>query len=284
MARAGASTHWFMTINNPTYEDGEAFLGEKEVLASHLKYLMLGSHKGEKRQTPHIHAVIWTTKRLRLTALKKLHPRANIQTQRGTIEDCATYLNKEGIMQEWGTRPTTLSERNKRDWDSAFLAAKEDRLEDIPKGMLIRYYHAFKRIRQDNPVKPEDLKTKQNYWITAPSQYGKSTYARERWPDYYDKAPNRWYTGYRGEETVLCDDYGPQQCQYLHWYMKRWADLFSYPVETKGGGFQTRPKHIVVTSQNTIEECFLDEKVCEAIKNRFTVINLTHWKKRINFK
>ncbi len=148
---------------------------------------------------------------------------------------------------------------------------------------MIRYFHAFQRIRQQNPVKPADLKVKANYWIVAPTQFGKSTYARKRWPDYFDKAPNKWWIGYSEEEAVLCDDFGPKECLHIGWYLKRWADLFSFPMETKGGGRQIRPKHIIVTSQYYIEQCFdYDEKVCEAIKERFNVIELEHFNKRID--
>lgn len=141
----------------------------------------------------------------------------------------------------------------------------------------------MKRIKQDHPVKPVDLKVKSNFWVLAPTQYGKSTYARRRWSDYFDKAPNKWWIGYEGQATVLLDDFGPKECLHLGWYMKRWADLFSFPMETKGGGGQVRPKHIVVTSQYTMEQCFqYDEKVLEAMKERFSVINLEHWETRID--
>ncbi len=221
---------------------------------------------------------------MELTALKKIYPRADIRERLGSIESCAVYLNKyDGSMKEWGVRPKTLSERNKQDWDSAFEAAKDDRLEDIPKHMLIRYYHAFKRINQDNPVKPVDLKTHRNYWIVGETGVGKSYYARKRWPDFFDKAPNKWFIGYKGQAAILLDDLEPTQCHYLTWYIKRWADLYSFPMETKGGGRQIRPKHLIVTSQYTIEEMKIDDKQTEAFVRRFEVIKLQHYKHRINF-
>ncbi len=276
--------HWFLTINNPTWEDGQAFTEDGgTTMAPHLAYLMLGSHKGEKKKTPHIHAVIALKKQLRFNAVKKLYPRANISKRKGTVEECAVYLDKEGTMQEWGTRPASLSQRNKRNWDQAFQLAKEGKLDEIPSDMLIRYYHAFKRIRQDNPPKYEDLDSHQNYWVVGDTGNGKSRYARKRWPDYFDKAPNKWFIGYKGQTTVLIDDLQPEHCVYLSWYIKRWADLYAYPYESKGGGGNMRPKHIVITSQYTISECFPDLKKCNAISRRFKEIHLIHWKKRINF-
>lgn len=136
--RGRKAVHWFLTINNYGEEDYSGFCNADGTLAPHLKYLMLGKHVGEKRKVPHIHAVVWMKSRKRLSAMKKLFPRANIKERKGTIEECAVYLNKENEMKEWGTRPKELGERNKDNWAAAVLAAKEDRLEDIPPHMYAR--------------------------------------------------------------------------------------------------------------------------------------------------
>ncbi len=81
---------------------------------------------------------------------------------------------------------------------------------------------------------------------------------------------------------VLLDNFGPKQFTYLGWYIQRWADLYSYPMETKGGGQTIRPKHVVVTTNYTIEQCFPDDDECASVARRFNVINLLHWRSRIN--
>ncbi len=279
--QASAAKHWFLTINNPTVGDIAGFHDDDEELTDHLSFVMIGRHVGEKSKIPHIHAVIACKNRMRKTALIKKHPRADIQIRRGTLGECEAYLAKEKNVYEIGVRPlATLACR----WEESYKCAKEGRIGDIPKDMLVKYYHTFKRIQQDNPIIPADLKVKKNYWIIAPSGYGKSTYARERWPNYYDKSPNKWWVGYKGQQTILLDDFGPKQCEHLDWLMKRWADNFSFPAESKGGGRQIRPQNIVLTTQYSIEECWTDEKVVEAIENRFKVIKLLHWKKRLSFK
>lgn len=274
------SKHWLFTINNWTLQDGQMLEEAKE----QFEYFVCGREIGEDG-TRHMQGYVVFLNRKYLTAVKKIFPRAHleIKSARSTFAECINYCKKDNDFMEHGTAPISNAERCKIKWDLAFENAKKGDFEQIPKDVLIRYYHAFKRIHQDNPPSPEDLTTKKNYWIIAPSQHGKSTYARQRWPDYYDKAPNKWFVGYKGQQTILCDDFGPQQCKYIAWYMKRWADLFSFPMETKGGGTQIRPKRIVVTSQYTIEQCFSDEKECEAITNRFKIVNLTHWRSRINF-
>lgn len=277
------SRHWCLTLNNAGPEDQVIKPGDE---GSPFSYLILGRELAPTSGTHHLqgYCVFKTTKRA--TGVKKVWPRAHFEIKWGTCSQAIAYCQKDNKWEEWGTRPVDPGRREKADWNRFYELAKNDELEKIPRVYLIRYYAAFKRIRQDNPKIPPHLKKKKNYWIVAPSQYGKSTYVRKRWgprKNIFDKAPNRWFTGYNNEETILCDDFGPKQCLYLGWYLKRWADLFTFPMETKGGGYQIRPKRIVVTSQYAIGECFMDEREREAINNRFDVIELPHWKKRINF-
>jgi len=291
------SRHWIFVINNPTEADSPTDM------INTFSYYIVQKEIGIDG-TKHMQGYCQFKVRQYLTGASKIFPRAHLEIKEGTVDQAIHYcmkpvngckcqhctkareLGQKSNYIEFGVRPQNdPGKREKADWDQYYEWAKNDELDLIPKAYLIRYYSAFKRIRQDNPVIPEDLKTKKNYWIIAPSQYGKSTYARTRWgprSNIFDKAPNKWFIGYKGQETVLCDDFGPDQCRYLHWYMKRWADLFVFPMETKGGGQVIRPHRVVVTSQYTIEQCFTDPLVAEAIANRFSVINLPHYKKRID--
>lgn len=279
MPRSKKSKHWCITINNPTEKDCPDL---KE-----FDYIILGKEVG-KDGTKHLQGYCVFKKRKHLSGAKKIFPRAHLEIKEGTIEQAVTYCQKDGNYNEWGTKPISSSEgmtiKNKIRWEEAFNAAKDGRINDIPIDMRMRYYHAWKRVEQDNPVKPNDLDSHHNYWIVGETGVGKSYYARKRFPDYFDKAPNKWFIGYKGESTILIDDLEPIQCGYLSWYIKRWADLYSFPMETKGGGHQIRPPNIVITSQYSIEECFPDVKKCNAVQRRFKVVNMQHWKKRINFK
>ncbi len=265
------SKHWVFTINNPTEEDAPDL--------TKISYIISGREVGEEG-TEHMQGYVCFNNRLPLTAVKKLMPRAHLEIKRGTVKEAIDYCKKDGDWKEWGTRPKTKEEGTTERWTNAIIAAKEGNYDDIPPDMLVRYYHSFKRIHQDNPVKPDDLDEKANEWIVVPSGYGKSTYARKKYPDYFDKAPNKWFIGYKGEGTLLLDDFSPKQCEHLDWLIKRWADVFSFPAETKGGGYQIRPEHIVITSQYEIYQCFEDPLVVEAIQNRFHVTQLTRWQDR----
>lgn len=270
--RGRKSKHWCFTISNYTAADIPSI--------DNIQYLVMGKEIAPDTGTPHYQGYVVYNTQLRATQVKKLMPRAHIEIkyEYSTPQQAAVYCKKDGDWEEYGILPLTKEQGTMKRWDDARASARIGDFESIPSDLLIRYYHSFKRYYQDNPVKPQDLDERHNVWIYAPSGYGKSYYARKRYPDYYDKPPNKWFIGYSGEQTMLCDDYGPEQCRYLHWYMKRWADIFSFPMETKGGGKQIRPKHIIVTSQYTIEECFQDLETITAIKNRFKVKHLKHWK------
>ncbi len=279
--RASASRYWCYTLNNYTSEEYDDCV-HAWVDSALLTYTIVGKETGDEG-TKHLQGYCQFRKRTRLSGVRKLFPRAHWTRCDGTPEENITYCSKEHDWIECGTRPVSTSQRNKRDWDAAFASAKKGDFDAIPKNMLVRYYHAFKRIRQDNPDVLEDMKSHRNYWIVAPSGHGKSVYARKRWTDLYDKAPNKWWIGYKGQENVLLDDMDFCTLQYLKWYLKRWADIFPFPAETKGGGMMIRPRRIIITTQSTIDECYpIDYKMQAAIRRRFKIIKLAHWKQRIH--
>ncbi len=262
------SKHWCFTINNPTPSDNPF-----PVNASYLVY----GHETSDSGTPHYQGYIIYNKLCYATAVTKHMPRAAhyIKYKDSTPLQASTYCKKDGNFIEYGTLPGNTSHDI---WALAYQSAIDGNFDDIPKSMLIRYYHCFKRIRQDNPPTVYNLSHRDNIWILAPTGYGKSTYARKTWPDFYDKPPNKWFIAYKGQSTILLDDFGPSQFFYLSWYIKRWADIFPFPAETKGGGQTIRPLHIIVTSQYTIDQCFPDDSLlADAVHNRFKYLKLAHW-------
>ncbi len=269
---------WCLTINHP--QRGDCVWNPNT-----MTYLIAGFERAPQTGTEHIQAYVVFKARKRLSGVKKVFPRAHIEAANGSPVENQVYCGKDGEFEEFGVLPKTraniTASKNKANWELCYNLAKEGRFEEIPKGMLTRYYHAFKRIHQDNPQPVADLTHLDNYWIVAPTGFGKSRFAREKWPDFYDKMPNKWWTGYKGQGTILCDDFGPKQCEYLGWYMKRWADLYPVGIEFKGSGnAAVRPDRVVVTSQYDIRECFEDPLVADAMERRFTTKHLKSWQER----
>lgn len=101
---------------------------------------------------------------------------------------------------------------------------------------------------------PDDNPEFSNEWHYGPTGTGKSKTVREKFGhSMFNKAINRWFEGYAGQETVLLDDFGKEHHVLGH-YLKQWADHYTFQAETKGGTIKIRPQRIVVTSNYHPEE------------------------------
>lgn len=104
-------------------------------------------------------------------------------------------------------------------------------------------------------------------WYHGESGTGKSRTAREKYPNAYLKAANKWWDGYIGQEFVIIDDLD-EDC--LGHYLKIWGDRYACTGEIKGGTVNLNFKKIIVTSNFSISELFENkQKFIEPIKRRF---------------
>lgn len=272
--RTSLAKHWCFTINNPDLE-----VDSVEWNPATMNYLITANEVGTGG-TKHIQGYVAFKTRKRLATVKKIMPRAHLEVMMGTPLQSSTYCMKDGDFTANGDLPDTPAKAAgkalKRNWDAAFEAAKNGDFESIPADMKIKYYHAFKRIRQDHPDKPHILSTTCGLWLVGESGCGKSRYARRRYPDYYDKPLNKWWDGYRNEPNILLDDVGMGHGAWLGPFLKRWTDHYPFPAEQKGTTIQIRPKQFIVTSQYTIDEIFsadgADMPLLDALHRRFTVL------------
>jgi len=144
----------------------------------------------------------------------------------------------------------------------------------------VQYYSTIKRMRTDHAKPPQDLPDTEeagtNLWIYGPTGSGKSFIARQIFEDkFYDKnASNKWWDGYQQEDNVLLDDFDKKH-EYMGFYLKRWADRYSFNAEVKGGTINARPKRIIVTS-NCHPAAIWGEQVAtlNPIMRRFKVIRI----------
>ncbi len=267
--------HWCFTLNNPKNDEVDAWVNSTEKFT----YYISGREVGTLG-TPHIQGFVSFKKRMLLSGVKKVLKRAHweLKSKNSTFLQAINYCKKEGDFTEFGAAPQDPKVKLKRKWEEAYQAAKDGRMDDIPAVMRVRYYHAFKRIQQDHPKKPKNATRVCGVWFCGPTGFGKTRYAKETWPDLFDKLLNKWWDGYRGEETVLLDDVDLSHGKWLGYLLKRWSDWGSFPAEQKGTTIWIRPKRIVVTSQYSIDEVFYDPEdraLRDAIKRRFTVKNFT---------
>lgn len=267
MSSSLKSTRWCFTLNNPTDEDWSAFPDLP------YRYLVVGREVGSEG-TEHAQGFVIFRGQHRLSACKKLLPRAHWEVARGSNTQAADYCKKDGQFEEFGDLPDAAANgaaSEQERWAAAREAAKGGRFDDVPADIYFRYYRTMKEIAKDHMTKPDDLDNVSGVWIYGPPGVGKSYKARADYPDAYLKMQNKWWDGYQGEDNVILDDF---DCKELGHLLKIWSDRYSFLAETKGGAVHIRPKTIVITSNYSIDDMGWDEQMTEAIRRRFKVVHM----------
>lgn len=263
------SKNWCFTLNNYTEEDVAAV----EKLMEQADYLICGKEVGEQG-TPHLQGYVQLKKRLRLTGLKKILPRAHLQVARGSAQENKTYCSKDGDYKEYGQiKETDPGKREKRRWDEILQKAKEGRIDEIDPQTTVQHYNALKRIKKDYMKKPDNLNDVCGIWVYGETGAGKTTWARKNYPDAFIKTPDKWWDGYQGEEYVILDDLDKYHVS-LGYHVKMWGDKWSFKAEDKGGVMWIRPKKFIITSQYMPHDIWDDAKTVSAINRRFEIKKL----------
>lgn len=264
--------NWCFTLNNYT----EAELDEiAHLVPDKLSYVAYAKETAPTTGTPHLQGFLRSAKKCRMSGLSKLMPRASFSIMKGTIPQNITYCSKEAPLLEIGERPRDAREAGKQEkerWKRARLAIEENRLDEVPDDIYIRYVNSIPKIQALARKNPGPIDTLDNYWYYGKTGSGKSTKAMTH-GEYYRKACNKWWCGYKDEPVVIIDDIGRTH-EYLGDHLKIWADHNDFRAETKGGSIIIRPKTIVVTSNYSIEQLFVDPNVSEPLLRRFKQIKI----------
>lgn len=267
--------NFIFVINNYTDSTSE------ELSKVKCKYMVFEKEKGEQG-TPHIQGYVCFENAKSISAVSKIIPKAHIEEAKGNSLQNYIYCTKDNCeVTEFGTRPKTQQEKGegeKERWKLARQAGKEGRFDDIPDDMYTRYQGSYKRMRAEDNLKrvgPLDHNTKHGLWIFGPTGTGKSRYVHETYneDDLYMKGTNKWWCGYTGQKYVLIDELGPGSGEWIREYLKRWADMWPFEAEMKGGKMnRIRPEQIIVTSNYSLERVFGTwPEDLDALKRRFTI-------------
>jgi len=243
--------NWIFTLNNPTCTlESLVEIAKKQGCKAFAGQLEKGSNG-----TPHYQFFIAYTSQRRRSQLSKDFPRCFIEKANSPLDawDYCTKLDTR----EPGTNPLTFgippvkrtSKADVKRLNKMVLELGVDSLVESGHVHLkdyIKISQAAELYKMRNTVF-EDLPTLESEWHYGPTGVGKSSSVRQRFPNPYIKGINKWWDGYKGQETVLLEDLGPEHA-FLVSYLKRWGDHYSFSAEVKGGTMQIRPKRILVTS------------------------------------
>ncbi len=140
--RPSATLKWVFTLNN--YTD----LEEAQAQAFESRYMVYG-REVSKTLTPHLQGFVIFSKKQRLTALKKLSPRAYWAAAEGTDAQASKYAKKDGDFFEKGDLSTKQGKRN--DWREILSMVKRkatdaEIMETFP-GQFARNFSGIKKMR-----------------------------------------------------------------------------------------------------------------------------------------
>jgi len=268
---------WCFTLNNYNAKDEEHIQTTLKTLS---RYLIYGREVGADG-TPHLQGYVYFHNQRQRKAVGRLLPRAHLEPTKGSPTQNKAYCSKEGDFFEYGEIPMESNiarekggAATKARYAAAIQHAESGKLDivkrDDPKLYLL-HGPRLESLFAPNTV-PLDGELLHEWWV-GPSGSGKSRLLWELYPDHFPKKLNKWWDRYRYEEVVAIEEWSPKNdCTASS--LKVWADRYPFPGEIKGGTLQRlRPKKIIVLSNYTPQQCFLNSEDLDPILRRFTVVN-----------
>jgi len=279
---------WTFTVNNYTPEQEQHI---QTNVTREARYLIYGREIG-KEGTPHLQGYVYFhTQRTHRSVLKMI-PSAWMEPSKGSAQENEKYSKKDKDFFEAGEIPVDKTEAQKRGgqgnkerWERvAKLARKGDMKtieQDDPQifilhGQRLKSLYIPETKNMDGPSPHE--------WWVGESGTGKSRLLWELYPNHFQKQRNKWWDGYNYEDVVAIEEWSPRNdCTTSN--LKEWADRFTFTGEIKGGVLQKlRPKKLIVLSNYTPQQCFLNSEDLKPILRRFTVMHFPNQIQHARFR
>ena len=273
------SRAWFLTENSELTKTQLTIADECN--KGIVKYAIM--YKEEAPTTGHIHAhlYIYYNSANTFNQVKKKYPTANIEKAKGTPDQAAKYIMKDGEpMFEFGTRPNFKKIDDQ--WQEHVEAFKrgEGNRETKIYARYSKFFDNLELTSRPDEVYDGDLKCK-NFWFYGEAGSGKSSAvrkgAKEENCEIFDKPLNKWWDGYEKQGFVVIEDIDQESAKFLVNFIKKWSDRYPFTAETKGGNRRIFPcdYKLLITSNYSIDEVFERPQDIEAIKRRFKTVHVT---------
>lgn len=228
---------WMLTINNPTQSDDEI----KEYIQGleHFKYGMFQREKGHEMETEHIQMFLIFSIGKRFSTIKTYFPTAHIEQSRGTNAQCRDYCSKSDTRVSGPYEIGEFAEERSRSDIKGFMqlvdaGASDYELAQLYPSLFLKECNKLTFLRN---VKNIDYSKQRRdvdvYYIYGSAGSGKTTFVEDL--TIYDTCfsvdtfDNSAFTGYKGEETLIIDEF---KGQFSLQFMNRLLD--GSPVKLRG--------------------------------------------------
>jgi len=255
-----SSNRYCFTLNNYTEDEQTALWG---ALEAQCKYAIVGREVGESG-TRHLQGYCIFNKRCSLrTAKDRLNPRLHVEVSRGSPRQNREYCSKGGDFREHGRAPEggaspgfCTRDEVARDFLDSVRGGERGLAEFADRRPGAYYFSRHTLLRNYlSSARPIDRPNIRVQWFYGPPGTGKSRKAHEELPEAYIKEPRtKWWNGYKLEEAVIIDDFGPNGIDINH--LLRWFDRYKCLVEVKGDMVPLYAVNFIVTSNFHPSGCF----------------------------
>lgn len=242
--------------------DGQAFL--QRLLDSGTIHYGVGQI--EKGSHFHFQFYVQLDKRRSFNTVKKISETAHWEPARGTPAQNKKYCTKDDtrVAGPWEVGEA-IGQGNRTDLalvaDMITEGATIREVADMYPATFAKYHGGIKSLKavlSDNGPRKFGPEGPEVWIFWGPAGTGKSRRAHESWPDAYRKLVNgKWWDGYRGQETVIFDDFKGSSMT-LHDFQTV-IDWYPTRVETKGGSVELSATRYVFTSNRNPYEWYSEE-------------------------
>jgi hypothetical protein len=226
-------------------------------------YFVMQKERGAQG-TEHFQGYIHMANPVTMRAIKDIiNDRIHCEIARGNGQQNKDYCTKEeGRIDgpwEFGELPTQGKRKDLELMRDAVVNDGKTREQLIMSDLCstaLRYDKAYATLRRIRAKKIGQQKPE--VWVLwGATGAGKSRRARTLAPGAYEKADGKWWDGYDGEESVIWDDFDPEQ--YPLRALLKITDYYGKKVEVKGSYDELIVTKIVFTSNIRPEHWYMNE-------------------------
>lgn len=224
------------------------------VLMNICSYLIVGLETCPTTKTLHHQCYVEFENKRVFNSIKKLIPRAHIESAKGGPDANKKYCSKDNeVILEYGA----MKQQGKRtDLDKVKLMIKngatmDDIIDTSANYQCIKASEVILKFKE-----PKRKWKPKIFWYWGPTGTGKTRTAVDEAGERFwmSNKDLKWWEGYDGHDNVIIDDFRESYCEFHE--LLRILDRYEYRVMVKGGSRQLRAQNIWITCPSPPERVY----------------------------